>query len=526
MPRIGELTGEVIAERYELQDLLGQGSFGAVYRAWDQRRLRPPQAIKILYRDRFANPRTRERFLREAELLAQLNHSHIVSINDFGIDLPCQRAYLVMPYVNGGTMQDFLGQLPGPLGIDEILDLLRQVCDALDYMHTAQIAHLDLKPQNILRYLSGDLLVADFGLAHRLVGEHVRGGSSMRMGTPYYMAPEHFDGKPERRSDLYAIGVLLYRLLAGTMPFGGTPLQVMAGHQFRQPRSLLAFRPELSPAIDDVMRVALAKRPEHRYATAGALLAAATDALMPPAPRRRAAQCSSQPSATVDPFAPTEQAALLREPPGRRPPVVINLAARVPVAAPPPLARSTFRQTLSFWIQALRWLQYVAPVALRFLLPALLSVAAHAGLQWAFWMAIFPFLQGQVVSAQVGTSLWVGLGVGALCGLLAIAVAKEIRASYGFAEEAPGWRYLNYASSGLAWLSGAGLVVVVGHGLNTWVHILEDEWFVAIVDVVFLCLGVFSFSQHDLGMSLLFTLIGTGSLAGAWAYYFLRERGW
>src|SRR5579871_6383748 len=104
MPAIDDLVGKVLVGRYELRALLGRGSFGAVYRSWD-RQQQQTQAIKILFRDRFDDPPTRNRFLREAQILGELDHPHIVKVNDFGIDAAESRAYLVMPYVSGGTLQ-------------------------------------------------------------------------------------------------------------------------------------------------------------------------------------------------------------------------------------------------------------------------------------------------------------------------------------------------------------------------------------------------------------------------------------
>lgn len=518
MPDIMTLSGEVIADRYELHALLGQGSFGAVYRAEDQRGPRPPLAIKVLFREHFADPRMRARFLREAELLARLNHPHIVPIHDFGMDLPRERAYLVMPYMDGGTMGEFLAQLHTPLGITAILDILRQVCGALDYLHAAQIVHLDLKPQNILRSLNGALLLADFGLAHRLVGEQVRGGSSLCMGTPFYMAPEHFDGRPERRSDIYAVGILLFRLLAGVVPFQGSPLEVLAGHLQKPPPSLLALRTDLPAAIDEVVRVALAKRPEHRYATAGALLAAASAAFCPPVPSTSAVPGSPRASALVDPYAPTEQA--------HSPPVLIDLTARASATLQPPGGQSHLGKTLSGWREALRRGASGRSPGVRLVLPALLALAAHAGLQWVFWTVLFPFLHGQLPPSSAAITIWIGLFGGAVAGLLATRFAREARAGHDTALAAPGWRTLHYLSLGLAWLSGSGLAFVGAHALGAWVRLWEGERFVAVADAVCLGLGVLSFFQGHYGTGFILAGAGSAFLAGARLYYLAQERGW
>jgi serine/threonine protein kinase len=267
----GPLSGQQLAGKYQMGGLLGQGGFGAVYRA-QHVLLNRPQAIKILLEQHFTSPKFRERFTREAQVLARLDHPNIVHVDDFGIE--GNRAYLVMPYIGGGTLQGILKARRGPLGLNDTWRYLEYICAALDYAHQRSIAHLDLKPLNLLIHEDGRLLLSDFGLAHLMEQGSVEGGTSLSFGTPSYMAPEHFDGQPEQRSDVYALGVILYQMLSGRLPFeGSTPRAIMHKLLTEPPAPLRATRPELPPALDDVLGQALAKDPEQRYQMAGELLA-------------------------------------------------------------------------------------------------------------------------------------------------------------------------------------------------------------------------------------------------------------
>jgi len=146
------------------------------------------------------------------------------------------------------------------------------------------VVHLDLKPRNLL-HQDGNLLLSDFGLAHLMKEGAVEGGTSLRFGSPHYMAPEQINGHPEARSDIYALGIILYQMLVGRTPFeGSTPEAVMLKQIMEPPPPLRTERPDLPPALGVVIAKALAKRPEERYATAGALLAAFNAALPSPPP--------------------------------------------------------------------------------------------------------------------------------------------------------------------------------------------------------------------------------------------------
>ncbi len=270
MLKQGPLSGKTLGGKYLLGELLGMGGFGAVYRAENQL-LHRQQAVKVLLEERFNDEKFRERFLREARTLAALDHANIVHVDDIGVE--GHLIYLVMPYISGGTLQGIMRARSGPLGLDAVTRYLEQICSALGYAHAQGIAHLDLKPLNLLVHQDGRLLLSDFGLAHLMEQGAIEGGTSLQFGSPLYMAPEHFEGKPTQRSDLYALGVILYQMLTGRHPFeASTPLAIMRKHLTEPPPPLHTVRPDLPVALDAVLRKALAKQEEQRYGRAGELL--------------------------------------------------------------------------------------------------------------------------------------------------------------------------------------------------------------------------------------------------------------
>ncbi len=271
---MAHLEGQKIGP-YRLGRRLGGGGFGSVYEA---RRWRSGQrwAVKVL-KEPLQDEDAQKRFKREAETQSSLNHPHIVPVNDYGVD--GNWAYLAMPLVEGGTLSDILqlaGQLNQPLGLDQILYYLRQISPALDYAHSKGIVHLDIKPKNFLVQPDGFVLLTDFGLAHFLVGERLKTGSAEPYGSPAYMAPERFTGDPGKPSDIYALGIMLYELLVGQVPFPydyerKNYAQIMQQHLNAEPPKLAASRKGLPLALEGVIRRALAKDPAQRYESASKL---------------------------------------------------------------------------------------------------------------------------------------------------------------------------------------------------------------------------------------------------------------
>ena len=277
----GQLSNRMLGNKYLLGELLGYGGFGEVYKAQNIL-LNRPQAIKVILEKHLSDPKFRERFIREAQTLAALDHPNIVHIDDFEIEQ--ERAYLVMPFISGGTLHSILVQA-GPLPSDAVKHYLKQICAALDYAHGRSVVHLDLKPRNLL-HQNGILLLSDFGLAHLMKQDAVEGGTSLGFGSPLYMAPEQINGQPQARSDIYALGVILYQMLAGRPPFEGpTPEGIIFKQLMEPPPPLSAMRPDVPQALGLVVEKALVKKPEERYVTAGALLQDFYSALsLPPIP--------------------------------------------------------------------------------------------------------------------------------------------------------------------------------------------------------------------------------------------------
>lgn len=267
MAKVGPLSGHTLGGKYKLGDLLGEGGFGAVYRA-ENLLLKRQQAIKVLLPEHLNDPWVRNRFISEAEAQAKLDHPNIISIQDFGVE-GGKHPYLVMPYINGGTLEAVISKRQKPLALDEIINYLEPICRALDYIHQKNLVHLDLKPSNLLIHEDSRLLLSDFGLVRPVTQGKAVGGVSLGAGTPLYMAPEHVRGQPEKRSDVYSLGMILYQLLLHQVALKGSiPIQVA--------------RPDLPPAAVPVLKKALAPLAEDRYLTAGALLIAFKSTFLPP----------------------------------------------------------------------------------------------------------------------------------------------------------------------------------------------------------------------------------------------------
>lgn len=267
MANYGPLTGQTLGGKYLLEEVLGKGGFGAVYKAKNTL-LNRDQAIKVITN----NDVSETRFKSEAQFLAKLDHDNILHVDDFGVEN--NRPYLVMPYVSGGTLKVIVP--PDGLALEQTCIYLRQICDALDFAHTNNIVHLDLKPDNLLyrHGKHGTLLLSDFGLAHSIENNAIKGGSSiiMGMGTPSYGAPEQFFGKPQRVSDIYALGATLFYILTGRPPFEGkNPDEIVMNQLKELPPLISNIRTTIPPSIDNIIRRAMAMDPTHRYPSAGAL---------------------------------------------------------------------------------------------------------------------------------------------------------------------------------------------------------------------------------------------------------------
>ena len=218
-----------------------------------------------------------ERFHREAEAIGRLNHDHILPAYDYGEQYPWH--YLVMPYIEYGTLRDRLAQ--EPMSLAEIDELFAQIASGLQFAHEQGIVHRDIKPSNILLRDESYVYIADFGLAKSLEGGDTVTLSGSLLGTPEYMAPELSEGPATTSSDIYALGVLLYQMVTGQVPFTGeTPIAVYFKQLRDEPPPPSALNPQISPAVEHVILRTLDKDPRRRYRTAEAVARALHRALM------------------------------------------------------------------------------------------------------------------------------------------------------------------------------------------------------------------------------------------------------
>lgn len=269
---IGKLLGA-----YEMRERIGQGGMATVYQAYHAPTDRMV-AVKVMLPDIRDKETFARRFEREAQLLASLQHIHIVPVFDYGEEAGV--SYLVMPLLPGKTLEDVINNQPLALG--KTATYLRQLAAALDYAHSRGLLHRDVKPSNIMIDESGNALLADFGLT-RLIDNHQSKltADSVIIGTPSYMSPEQGQGAAlTPASDIYALGVVLYEMLAGHVPFEAeTPISVIFKHVTEPIPTENLSRNNVPDALIEVVEKALAKEPEDRYASA-TMLADAFDAAL------------------------------------------------------------------------------------------------------------------------------------------------------------------------------------------------------------------------------------------------------
>jgi serine/threonine protein kinase len=260
-------VGERIDGRYRVERQLGVGGMGATYRAIDEK-TGSPVVIKIPSIAIIGDPAMFTRYEREREIGERLEHPRIQNLIRAG-QFPGGAPYLVLDYVEGVSMRTYLAE-HAPLAVDEALRLGAQLADTLAYTHDHGVIHRDVKPENLLLTPKGDVVLLDFGIAslkgarrvtfHRLSNE---------VGTPDYMAPEQVSGeRGDARTDVYAVGVLLYEMLTGAVPFqGDNALAVMGQRLTREAPSVRVRRPDVPPEVDGIVRKALRRERVERSQT-------------------------------------------------------------------------------------------------------------------------------------------------------------------------------------------------------------------------------------------------------------------
>ncbi len=256
--------------RYHVMEPLGQGGMASVYKAFDTS-LERNVAVKIIRTDKKEGTEQNEflkRFQREAKALAQLDHPYILKVLDYGEQEGVP--YLVMPFVQGGTLKEKMGR---PMPYREAAALLAPIAQALNYAHQRKIIHRDVKPANILIGESNTPLLSDFGIAKIIEsGESTQlTATGVGIGTPDYMAPEQWLGKADARTDIYSLGVVFFQMVTGRLPFSAdTPAAVLIKHMqdpLPRPKSFVENLPD---AVEQVLFKALAKEPENRFQDMGA----------------------------------------------------------------------------------------------------------------------------------------------------------------------------------------------------------------------------------------------------------------
>ncbi len=280
-PRGGEGRGvewlrAALAPRYEVEREIERGGMATVFLARDTQHDRPV-AIKVLRSPE--TPGGAERFLREVRVTAALSHPHILPLLDSGSAEGT--LYYVMPYVAGDTLSERLTR-EGPLPVAEAVRLTGEIADALDTAHRHGVIHRDIKPANVL-LAEGHAVVADFGLVRALHpdADTVMTGTGIALGTPAYMSPEQASGQGivDGRSDVYSLGCVVYEMLAGEPPFTATTAQALLAKKLSLPVvPISTFRDAVPQAVDQVLKMALARLPADRYQTAGAFASALAEA--------------------------------------------------------------------------------------------------------------------------------------------------------------------------------------------------------------------------------------------------------
>src|SRR6266498_2230893 len=268
----GALTGRTLDQKYYLESKLGVGGMGTVYRA---RRLLIGDmvAVKVLQPDQVADPQAVERFRREAQTAARLKHPNVAAVYDFGVSREGLN-YLVMELAEGESLRSLV-ERQGTLAETDAAEIIRQVCAALDEAHRQGVVHRDIKPENILVHATTAGLhvkVLDFGIAALRdvnAGRLTRTGAVV--GTPHYMSPEHCLGEElDGRSDIYSLGIVLFEMLTGVVPFDSpTPTAIVVKHVNEPPPPPRTLNPKISPAVESVALRALATRRDARPQTAG-----------------------------------------------------------------------------------------------------------------------------------------------------------------------------------------------------------------------------------------------------------------
>src|SRR5579884_3261817 len=262
------MVGDLLAGRYELEELVGAGGMSSVYRAHD-RVLERRVALKVLHQHFSDDDEYVQRFLREARTVASLSHPNVVTVIDRGEHEG--RQFIVFEYVDGENLKQLI-QRRGPAPVATALELGIQIAQALSFAHQHGLVHRDVKPQNVLLNGDGRAKVTDFGIARSLDVQHSVTHTGTVLGTSDYIAPEQAQGRAvDEHTDVYSLGVVLYELLTGHVPFAGENFVAVAMRHINDEAAPLAeARPDVPPRVEAAVRRAMAKDPDDRFPTMAA----------------------------------------------------------------------------------------------------------------------------------------------------------------------------------------------------------------------------------------------------------------
>ena len=254
--------GQKINDRYEVKALIGEGGMANVYLGYDSI-LERDVAIKVLRGDLADDEKFVRRFRREAQSASLLNHPNIVQIYDVGED--DGNFYIVMEYINGQTLKQIIKKRKR-LSISETIDIMCQLTDGLSSAHDSYIIHRDIKPQNIMILDDGMVKITDFGIAMAVNASDLTQTNSV-MGSVHYLPPEQASGRGSTiKSDIYSLGIMLYEMLAGTMPFRGeTAVEIAMKHLKTPMPSIRKLRDDVPQSLENIILKAAAKNPKNRY---------------------------------------------------------------------------------------------------------------------------------------------------------------------------------------------------------------------------------------------------------------------
>ncbi len=274
------LIGKTISNRYVVEEMLGQGGMSAVYKGTDPN-LKRVVAIKVIHSHLSNNPDFVQRFEEEAAAVAQLRHHGIIQVYDFNRDEDLY--YMVLEFVPGETLQDHLKRLNDggrKLSPTKAIEYMASICDAVDYAHQRGMIHRDIKPANLMLTTTGQVILMDFGIA-KIVGGTRHTATGAVVGTAMYMSPEQIKGEqPDRRTDIYSLGVTLFEMVSGRPPFDANSAMTLMMMHINDPvPNVKNLNPDVPDALVSVINKALAKDPNNRYQTAAQMAAALRNTL-------------------------------------------------------------------------------------------------------------------------------------------------------------------------------------------------------------------------------------------------------